>query len=210
MSRCAPASPGWRPGRLDPVGGDILLSGSPIPAGAGFGAGQLGREGSAQAALSWSSRPRASASPRCSTQRHPHHVPRERPKDGPSARSRCSPRRLIIDRPHRQQRHRDDRRDQPARPRAAGRRHQERSSPPPPARRSRPKSRSGRITRRSRRRRAACCASSGPSGSRTSSPPRRGAAAPAAVLEPAAGSNRLFPRRRYKRACAISLRAGHR
>jgi hypothetical protein len=30
------------------------------------------------------------------------------------------------------------------------------------------------------------------------------------VLEPAAGSNRLFPRRRYKRACAISLRAGHR
>ena len=59
-------------------------------------------------------------------ERHPRPRAGRRDPQGRPARRRRDVHgaRLAADRPHRAQRHRDDRRDQPARPRAAGRRHQ--------------------------------------------------------------------------------------
>ncbi len=116
-----------------PVGGDILFIEATRTPGNGklILTGQLGevmRE-SAQAALAWSrtAPPRSASTRRASTKSDIHvHVPAgATPKDGPSAGvAMFMALTSLLTGPHRAQRHGHDRRDQPARPGAAGRRHQ--------------------------------------------------------------------------------------
>ena len=116
-----------------PVGGDILfIEATRMPGKGGLIlTGQLGevmRE-SAQAALSLVKGKAAALGIDATlfegSDIHVHVPAGAIPKDGPSRRGRDVHRaRLAADRPHRQERHRDDRRDQPARAGIAGRRHQ--------------------------------------------------------------------------------------
>ena len=116
-----------------PVGGDILFIEATRMPGTGrlILTGQLGdvmRE-SAQAALSHRQEPRRRARHRrrpLREERHPRpRAGRRHPEGRPERRRRhVHGAGLADDRPHGAQRHRDDRRDQPARPGAAGRRHQ--------------------------------------------------------------------------------------
>ena len=116
-----------------PVGGDILfIEATRIPGKGGLIlTGQLGevmRE-SAQAALSLVKGKAASLGIDTklfeNSDIHVHVPAGAIPKDGPSRRrGDVHGARLVADRPHGQERHRDDRRDQPAGARAAGRRHQ--------------------------------------------------------------------------------------
>ena len=104
-------------------------------------------------------------------ERHPHPRPGRRHPQGRAERRGGDVHRagLAVDQPDRAQRHRDDRRDQPARPGAAGRRHQGKGRRRRPRRAldaSSCRRATARITRRSRRPRATACAFSGPSGSR--------------------------------------------
>ena len=116
-----------------PVGGDILFIEATATPGAGrlILTGQLGdvMKESAQAALSIVKNRAVSygIDPARFEKTDIHvHVPAgATPKDGPSAgRGDVHGARLADDRSHRPQRHRDDRGDQPPRPRASGRRHQ--------------------------------------------------------------------------------------
>ncbi len=116
-----------------PVGGDILFIEATATPGGGrlILTGQLGdvMKESAQAALSIVKNRAASfgIDPARFEKTDIHiHVPAgATPKDGPSAgRGDVHGARLADDRSHHSQRHRDDRRDQPPRPRASGRRHQ--------------------------------------------------------------------------------------
>ena len=116
-----------------PVGGDILFIEATRTPGAGrlLLTGQLGevmRE-SAQAALSLVKSQAAAAQDRSGAvreERHPRPCAGRRHAQGRAERGRrhVHGAHLAAHRPHHPQRHGDDRRDQPARARAAGRRHQ--------------------------------------------------------------------------------------
>ncbi len=116
-----------------PVGGDILfIEATRLP---GHGklilTGQLGdvMKESAQAALQHRQEPRQPVRHRCGAlreERHPHPRAGRRHAEGRTQRGRrhVHGADLADDRAHHPQRYRHDRRDQPARPGAAGRRHQ--------------------------------------------------------------------------------------
>ena len=133
-SPCAPACRAWPPGLAwTPVGGDILFIEATRTPGSGrlILTGQLGevmRE-SAQAALSLVKSHGGDARHRSGAvreERHPRPRAGRRHAQGRAERGRghVHGADLAADRPHHPQRHGDDRRDQPARPGAAGRRHQ--------------------------------------------------------------------------------------
>ena len=132
--RCAPACPAWPPGSPGRRSAATSCSSRP-PRTPGKGrlilTGQLGdvMKESAQAALSLVKTARAGLGidPAQFENSDIHiHVPAgATPKDGPSAGvAMFIGTRLAADRPHGARRHRDDRRDQPARAGAAGGRHQ--------------------------------------------------------------------------------------
>ena len=124
-----------------PVGGDILFIEATATPGGGrlILTGQLGEvmKESAQAALSIvKNRAVSFGIDPCALRedRHPHPRARGRDAKGRPERGRGDVHgaRLADDRPHHPQRHRDDRRDQPEGPRAAGRRHQGEGGRRPP------------------------------------------------------------------------------